>query len=297
MMYYIGVDGGGTKSEYVLVDEELNLIRSTIGGPTNINSTGYEGVRNNIHTSLRDLLGDIEPKSVNICLASAGVNKESDKVNYQSILDDFNFNNCYIVNDANAALAAGTKGHPGIIVIAGTGSIVFGKNKIEKRVGGWGHIVGDEGSAYKIAIEGIKKALHYFDGYGKETSLLDLLTDEIRKHDCDNFIDFIYKKNFTKDRIALLSKTVNDAANAGDKVAREIIELEAEALAKQILYLKLELFGDKVNVVVNGSVVKNSKLFRNKLENVIGFECIDLEESASMGAVYIAKRLANESDN
>lgn len=297
MMYYIGVDGGGTKSEYVLVDKQLNLVRTLMGGPTNINSSGYEGVKSNIQTALVELLGDIAPQCVDICLASAGVNKESDKANYQSILNEFGFNRCHIVNDANAALSAGTKGYPGIIVIAGTGSIVYGKNKVEKRVGGWGHIIGDEGSAYKIAIEGIKKALHYFDGYGKETILLDLLTREIKKYDCENFIDFIYKKNFNKDQIALLSKTVNEAADRGDLVAREVIELEAEALGQQILHLKHELFDGPADVVVNGSVVKNSNLFRDKLENVIGFECIDLEDSASMGAVYIAKRLADESDN
>ncbi len=299
-MYFIGIDGGGTKSEYTLMDENYKLIASCQSGATNINSSGYDHVFGNIEAGLNKLLEDAKLDKTDIdylCLGSAGVDRESDKTNYNKILDTLEIKDYLVVNDSDVALSAGTKGKPGIIVIAGTGSIVYGVNGDKTgRVGGWGHLIGDEGSAYSIAEAGIRKAIQHIDGYGKKTVLADALVKAIGGTSVEDFIEFIYVREFNKDRIANLSQVVDKAANEGDSVSKEILLNSSVELFNQVDALIGKLFeqDETIRLVFNGSVIKKSNIFRTNFLELLNdkysnVEVNDLSVSASIGAVYLAK--------
>lgn len=297
-MYYIGIDGGGTKSELVLMDGQQTILSTAISQATNISSHGVDFVRESLKNGLIRLLKQVDVPHTEcvLCLASAGVDQPSDKIAYQEILTSLGYVNFSVVNDSEAALSAGTKGEDGIIVIAGTGSIAFGKKNGQViRAGGWGHVIGDEGSGYAIAVEAIKKVLHYADGYGEKTVLTKLLLEAINAKDVSGFIDYIYKQNFNKDTIASLSQLVDQAAEAGDLVAKTILMNASSELNKQVTAIIETLFSKEeiVPVVLNGSVIKNSKTFNVNFTSLFAdnVTCTPLEGSAAIGAAYLAQKV------
>ncbi|MBN2795045.1 MAG: hypothetical protein JXR88_06545 [Clostridia bacterium] len=296
-MYFIGVDGGGTQSTYVLMKADKTILKQCQSTGTNISSHGEAYVRNSLKQGIEKLLEDfnVSCSNIPICLASAGVDQPSDVKVYENILKDLGFHHMKVVNDGEGALSAGTKGEDGIIAIAGTGSVVIGKkNNVLKRTGGWGHILGDEGSAYSIAISGIKAVLQTYDGYGAPTSLTKGLLEAISGKECTDFIGFIYQQNLGKDQIAKLAQVVDDHANRGDEIAKRIISNEAEKLFRQIKSIQDELFeNEKCLLVLNGSVVKKSLLFRKELRRLLDSKVrmIDCEDSAAIGAAYLAKQM------
>lgn len=301
-MYYIGIDGGGTNSEFILMDDQLQLLNSYISGATNINSHGYKFVENSISTGIEGVLKDQKIKIENIdyiCLGSAGVDKETDKDNYKKIFNELKINKVLIVNDSDIALSAGTKGKSGIIVIAGTGSIVYGVNNDKSaRVGGWGHFLGDEGSGYSIADKGIRKALHYYDGYGKKTELLTEILSFIGGETTDDLLSYVYSKEFNKGKIADIAEVVNSLANRNDEVSMEILIESANELYYQVNSLIDKLFSKEeiIRLVVNGSVIKKSEIFKKQFCNRLNkkyknIEVTELNISAAVGAVYLAKEM------
>jgi N-acetylglucosamine kinase-like BadF-type ATPase len=297
-MYYVGIDGGGTTSDFLVLDESGKLLKTYQSGPSNIHSHGFDQVFKNLEIGMREVLCDLEvPKDqIMVTLASAGVDQEKDIEAYNRIFSELNYNNILVVNDGIGALSAGTQGQDGIIVIAGTGSIVFGKkDEIIKRIGGWGHILGDEGSAYKIAIEAIKSAIHYSEGYGKESTLYKALAEAIGIHNTEDYIEYIYQSNKSKDQIASLARIVDEQSLKGDLVATEIIKNQAKEISLQVKAMYKRLFkGDEgVKLIMNGSVIKNSKIFYEAFEEnlkAFNFDFKFLDSSAALGAAYLGKK-------
>lgn len=296
-MYFIGIDGGGTQSTYVLMTADKKVIKQCESTGTNINSHGADFVKNSLSTGIDKLLEGIKISkgSIPVCLASAGVNQASDVLVYEDILKELGFHHMKVVNDGEGALAAGTKGKDGIIAIAGTGSVVLGKKgSTIKRAGGWGHVLGDEGSAYAISIAGIRAVLENTDGYGPNTSLCQGLIEAIDGEFVSDFISFIYQRGLGKDQIAQLAKVVDTHANNGDEVAKAIIESEAEKLFKQIYAIQEALYKDEYCLLVlNGSVAKKSTLFRTRLKRLLNHrvEIMDCEDNAAIGAAYLAQQM------
>lgn len=301
-MYFIGIDGGGTTSDYVLLNEKNEVLAQAVDGPTNINSCGKDEVYKHIENGLKKLLENffILQDDLMVTLSTAGVDRPEDKLPYKDILIKLGYNNFLVTNDAEAALSAGTHGENGIIVIAGTGSIVIGKNEnVVKRVGGWGHILGDEGSAYKISIEAIRMITQFTDGYGEKTSLEKRLLKAINGCSSEDFLKFIYQQTFKKDVIADLAKIVDEACEAGDEVAKKILVKEANLLSKQVIALHNKLFDDSkvIPVILNGSVMKKCKTFYNTFCSALKgypFELIVLNVDASVGAAYLGQKKVND---
>lgn len=304
-MKYIGIDGGGTKSEYILMDENGQVLATTLSTATNINSHGVAFVTNSLKEGLLKLKQAVafKEEEVMICLASAGVDQASDKLPYEKLLSELGYPSPLVINDGEGALSAGTKGKDGIIAIAGTGSVVIGKKDTTLiRAGGWGHVIGDEGSGYAIAIQGIKSVLAAYDGYGQSTLLEQELLKAIEGTVTTDFLTFIYQREFNKDEIAKLAQTVNKAASAGDEVAKKILIEQATLLGQQIIAVKQRLFKSQiVPVVLNGSVAKNSIMYRKQLEKTLaqnGVEhVINLEISAAIGAAYEARKQVKHEGN
>lgn len=266
--YVIGVDGGGTKTNFVLIDSLGNIIASARGESTNYQVVGGKKLREELLKGFDILIKQSNlpaNKIDHIFLGLAGAGRESDRKEIVALFHDTEFNKKVIVDsDAMAALAGAFATGPGIIIISGTGAICFGKNNQGKivRSGGWGYLLGDEGSGYFIGREAIIAALKDFDGRGEKTSLKDKLAAHFRLNSIDQIIPQIYQNRIDRVAIADLAPIVFAEAKNGDTVAAEIIRRtgkELGLLAKAVAQ-RLNFEGEEIRVALIGSIFKQREM-------------------------------------
>jgi len=298
------MDGGGTKTKCILTDINLNPIYETSGGPSNFLVIGTEKVSETIldlivdcTTSQKISSNDIE----SIVLGTTGGGRRSDaEVLENQIIEDASqksivINKLRVESDARIALEGAFSGKEGSILIAGTGSIMFGKdNKGEiHRVGGFGRFIGDEGSGYRIGRIGLNAVARYFDGRAKQTKIADLLSQEFSISSSEELITEVYRNNFN---IASVAPLVFDAAESGDKIAQRILEDEADELMLHISAMKEKLNVPLLKVSLIGSLITTANYFSYLFNEMVVRKFNDVqikeaEHSPEFGATLIAKQL------
>jgi N-acetylglucosamine kinase-like BadF-type ATPase len=149
-----------------------------------------------------------------------------------------------ITHDAHIALAGATGGEPGIIVIAGTGSMVYGRNAggVTARAGGWGYIFGDEGGAFDLVRQALRAILRNEEGWGPPTALRDALLKAAGASDGNQLLHLCYTDEYPRDRVAGWANLVDQAARAGDAVAADILGSAAQSLATLTAAVRRQLF-------------------------------------------------------
>jgi N-acetylglucosamine kinase-like BadF-type ATPase len=160
-----------------------------------------------------------------------------------------------VTDDASIALAGATAGKPGVVVIAGTGSIAWGRNAGGRtaRAGGWGYLFGDEGGAFWIARQALRAALRWEEGWGVPTSLRARLLDYTGAKNINDLMHRCYTPEFPRPRVAGLSVLVNHAAEIGDPMALEILDTGARELALLAAVVRGQLFAAKEPTLVTYS--------------------------------------------
>jgi N-acetylglucosamine kinase-like BadF-type ATPase len=293
LRYVIGVDGGGTKTEVSAYDLNGNVIATSIKGFANL-LNNEEIALNNIVSSIKEIidkLGTIELKGVYLGIAGSEVGENS-KIISNKIKNELKVD-CVVMNDAEIALKAMLKGKDGILTIAGTGSVAFGiNNNVTSRCGGWGNLLGDEGSGYRISIDAIKRMIFEEENSIEKSELTKKIMEKLEIKSVEEITKFVYSS--TKDEIASLTPIVARLAEAGDEVANEILINEGIELAKTVenVYKKLEFKGASIALV--GGVIRKAKVLRKAFEdylreNIVVNEITDEEASPTMGAYYINK--------
>jgi N-acetylglucosamine kinase-like BadF-type ATPase len=138
-----------------------------------------------------------------------------------------------VTHDALIALIGATGGEPGIIIIAGTGSIAFGRNRGSRtaRAGGWGYVFGDEGSAFDIVRQALRAALRWEEGWGTVTALHKELLGTTGASNANELMHWFYRDEWPRDRVARLAPLVDECARNGDATAREVLHAAAQSLA------------------------------------------------------------------
>lgn len=298
MEYIIGVDGGGTKTEAVAYNLEGEVLKTSLKGFANL-LNGKKEALNNIVDSIKELideLGKEELKGVYLGIAGMEVG-DNTKYILDAVKETFDIE-ASLMNDGELALKAMLKGEDGILVIAGTGSIVFGINDGKvARCGGWGHLLGDEGSGYKISIDALKNILFEEDNSLEKSDLSLAIMKEFNWNSVDDIVEFVYSSS--KDEVAKVAPIVSKFAEAGDSFSIGILEKEAIALAKTTQNVYEKLGFEKCSIGLVGGVVRKSKIMRETFEkclnehiNVIDF--IDESVSAAKGAYYINLKERNK---
>lgn len=304
--YFIGIDGGGTNSRLLACDYQGKVIGKSFGNSTNIESNSSESVKNNLDKLVTDFLissGSSMKDCLGICLGTAGVDTKKTLQEMERIAGSLSYP-CpvYVCNDAQIALAAQTRGEPGILIISGTGSIGYGVNEQGqgKRVGGYGYLVGDEGSSYWLGRKAITAALQAHDGIGTQTMLLSMILEALGKPEAEDIVDFVYASN--KSDIAFLAPVVIEAQIAGDAVASDIIEEAAQHLAAMALALvrQLNMGQSAWSLVFAGGLLLNNPDIANRVFSIVSrvypkLIFTLLEKEAVAGAVYLAARKQNVS--
>jgi len=175
--FLIGVDGGGSKTVALLSDSDGRLLGLGTGGPSNYHVTGMQAAGAALTQSVRAAFANagLEPCSPRaICLGLSGVDRPADQAEIQAWLDaEMPGTQAVIVNDAELVLAAGTPAGWGVALICGTGSIAYGRTQEGRtaRAGGWGYLLGDEGSGYAIGLAALRAVVRASDGRAPHTRL------------------------------------------------------------------------------------------------------------------------------
>lgn len=304
MQYIIGIDGGGTKTKLTVCTIQGEVIHSVIAGPSNILSSGYEAARESIQTVIHEGTGKkgypLED-CVALCIGVAGAGRDTVKAQLETIIRETGYANALIVtHDAETALMGGTEGDEGILMIAGTGAICYGRNKegMRHRVSGWGHIIGDEGSAYSIGIKIVNAVMKAYDGRGKKTWLTPLLLQQMQLEHEEQIIGHIYSPEVTKQHIASYAVLIDEACANCDEVAFKIIQETVEALYECVSAgLKKLGFEDKeIKVIINGSVLVNNQYVNKGFKERIALHYPKvrvgtMEQDAAYGAALLAWEL------
>lgn len=199
------------------------------------------------------------------------------------------------MGDHEIALWGALEGNPGVSLVAGTGSICCGRNAEGDsiRAGGWGHLIGDEGSGYAIGRDVIKAVAHFWDGYGEPTSLAKLLAEQLQLDDRQKVITYVYKND--KSYVAQASRLAEQAAAQGDAVALQILQDNACQVSRQVAAVVKRLRMEQGEVALLGGLLENDTAYRKfvvaEIEKTCpGFTCVAPRQNAAVGAVMMAQK-------
>lgn len=304
-MYYLGIDGGGTKTRYILINDKLEKVGDCESGTIHIHQVGVDGIKKELKENISKLCSNmnIEPKDISFAFAGVPGYGESleDKVKIDNAINEVMECPYMIDNDAVNGWAAGTACKPGINIVAGTGSIAYGRNSKGKlaRCGGFGPGIGDDGSAYWIGLRTINEYTKQKDGRKEKTALVDVLEKEYNISYDYEIVDIVFNR-LERDRTKLagFSKICFLAAEKGCPVAVKIFEDVAEELFKHINSLSKTLeFDGKFVVSYTGGVFKAGKYVLEPLKKMVleaGFDCIIQEPELDPwnGAALLAYNLS-----
>lgn len=227
-VYLLGVDGGGTKTRAVLTDGDCNTIGEGLAGPSNPLRVGVAEAAKAVREAAEQACEAAGVRRVEVSAAEvglAGVKRADLRARMKEAVSGLGFGAVEVVTDADIALHGATGGGPGLVIIAGTGSICCGMNPRGRRLcaGGWGPIAGDEGSGSWIARRGLQAAAKATDGRGPRTPLAEAACDYFKVSKPDDLALAIYAPNMTNQRIAGFARNVVEAAKRRDPVSRLIL--------------------------------------------------------------------------
>lgn len=302
MNYYIGLDGGGTKTKLVLTDQHLNVLCEKNGGPSTFILIGTDKVCEMLWQILTSAVEEcgLDPSEIRgVLIGTTGAGRRSDAESLENAFDLFNktngnlFPNFRVESDARIALEGAFSGKPGSILIAGTGSIMFGKDNLGNihRIGGYGRFIGDEGSGYMLGKRGLIAVANDYDGRDIKTSLTKLIAETFGITDPATLITEIYKNNFD---IAAVAPLVIKCAHSGDELCMQIIDEEIDSLIKHIRAMSIKLNEKKMNISLIGGLITTdnfyANLFRQKISDILTNVIMkDPDYSPAIGAAIMAK--------
>lgn len=274
---YLGVDGGGTKTQTALMNEAGDVICEGFAGPSNPLRVGVETAVANIEKAINEACdiggvsrGDIAAGTLGL----AGVRRADLRQRVrESFIGRLRIRKVEVLTDAEIALYGTTLGEPGLVVIAGTGSICLGKNEAGKIAisGGWGPLAGDEGGGVGIAQTALHSVAKASDGRGIPTLLSERASEYFRASGPENLIVAIYSPQVDNSRIAGFARLVVETALDGDKVAIGILDDAGYelGLAACAVISKLSLQDSKVPIGCVGSIFNAGELVTKRMIETI----------------------------
>jgi N-acetylglucosamine kinase-like BadF-type ATPase len=276
----IGLDGGGTKTAAELSDGNGNALASATGGPTNFQVMGVEPAARTIVDLIETCCHTVGCSVNGLDSAVAGLTgagrpgdqaRMREGIRAEIARRKMALRRVRVESDARIALEGATGGKPGVIVIAGTGSIVFGKDTAGTvhRAGGWGRIIGDEGSGYALGREVFRAVAAAWDGRSPRTSLPRLLKKSTGLETPDSIITALYRENFD---VASVAPIVTAAAAKGDRVARRILEQASNEIVDVMTAVIRKVRGRSkrpVSVSFIGSVLTSTNPYSRRVRSLI----------------------------
>ena len=300
MKLFLGVDGGQSGTTAVIGDETGRILGTGEAGPCNHAAAG-EG-RAKLVCAIVESVGaacaqaGLDATAVRFEAACFGMSGGPDDKR-EILAATLRVERLVVTNDAVIALSGATLTGQGIVTIAGTGSIAFGRNPAGRtaRAGGWGHIFGDEGGGFDIARQAARAVLRLEEGWGKATVLREMLLAATGSENANQMLHHFYTDKWPRSRVATLAPLVDAAAAEKDAVALAIMRGAAQQLAMLAGAVRAELWspGSALEIAYIGGVFQSRILlenFRTLVELQGGVRCGPPRRGPAEGALREAYR-------
>jgi glucosamine kinase len=303
--YYLGIDGGGSKTRCV-VGDEVSVLGRSIAGPSNITRVGEMGARESLHQAIREACASagIEPRQIDrACVGVAGAGREEVAGLLLKIAREVLSGEVAIVDDMPIALEAAFGAGPGVVVIAGTGSFAYGRNELGRtaRAGGWGFAISDEGSAHWIGRTAVVEVLRAIDQdqerEGQAAAEASSLFREMKAvWKLRSLDEFVRTANSSPEFTGLLP-AITTAADAGDPLAQRVLSQAGTELSRLAGTVVRRLFKGTsvVPLAMAGGVFRHAKRVREVFAGEIRKTDSRIEVTSEVvepvaGALQMARR-------
>jgi glucosamine kinase len=263
--FFLGIDGGGSKTRCVLGDE-TSVLASGSAGACNVVRVGESCAQTSLEAAIHEacIQGGASPRDISCtCIGAAGASRAEIAKTLHRILSDVVGGKIEILGDLEVAFESAFGDQAGVIVIAGTGSLAYGRDAQGEsfRAGGWGRVISDEGSGHWIGLEAIKASLRARDR-GQKTSLLPSLIESLALKNIEEFI--VHSNGDPQPDFAALFPVVLSAARAQDRIATEVLNQAGRELATLAEIVIAQLFHEAdVSVATHGGVFASSSEVKN----------------------------------
>jgi N-acetylglucosamine kinase-like BadF-type ATPase len=276
----IGVDGGGTKTVAWLapLDDDSNTIVLGRGqaGPGNPRAAGFDVAQSNIAAAIEAAFADAklpQATAAAACFGLAGAGREVEQQRIANWAQNQGIATAVrVVGDAEPILAAASPDNCGVALICGTGSLAWGRNRAGQvaRSGGWGYLMGDEGSGYAIALAGLRAAMRAADGRGPPTDLLGAFMQKLGVDSPEQLVAKIYAPEMTRERLAELASVVFDFRST-DEPAKRIVQAAVDDLAEMVATVAtlLQLPSQDFTLAMAGGVLVHQLNFLDFVVNSV----------------------------
>lgn len=299
MALYLGIDGASVRTTAIVANEFGKVLAKTVGGSIDYKTIGLTTARKNLKNIINELCekaGDNYFKCA--CIGSSALNSRASAKDTDTLTANI-INADKIIMDSSifTAMECMLDKGPCALVISGIDSMVAARNAKGKmsKAGGWGYLLGNEGSGYAIAIDAIRYAIRAFEGSEQPTKLLDDMIEYFNLYSPQDFRDKFFDPVTERSKISAFASRVFSCASAGDNAAAEIISKHARMLAETAKSLIKEFPSDTV-VGMWGGVFINNRRFRNEFSAVLSEQSPDyhielLNYPAECGALFAAYQM------
>ena len=296
--FYIGIDSGGTKLELMFADTDLKIISEHTFKGFHYSLNGLDKTSEKLSEYINEALKKKKLSLKNcegICFGIAGAREDADRRRLKNkFISRLKFKNIIVTTDAMNAVYGALNGEDGMILISGTGSVLYGKhNNKFHRVGGWGRILGDQGSGYWLGHSALRMITPEYDFPNAKKSYLLKAIEKDHGITKENIVDYTFNGKVEIQRIA---ETVIKCAEKKDKNSLLLTDIAADGLFYHVeTYLKVSKVKAKIDLALIGSIVENknpvSQKFisrvKKEFKNVI---IIPKNNSSTYGAILLCKK-------
>jgi glucosamine kinase len=276
-VHVLGIDAGGTKTVCLLADEDGTIVSTARRGGANLQAVGELEVEKVLHDVMEEALAGRDLAPAAICLGIAGVDRPDDFTVVRGIMRRIGYKTrVLVVNDALIALEAGAPAEAGVVIISGTGSIAYGRNAAGRaaRSGGWGYVLGDEGSGYWIGRAALRAVLREAENRGPRTALTPMLLEQFGVTEAQGLIHHVYHGTLKPSAIGALAACVQNAFAQHDTVAIGILQGAARELETAALSVarRLELAGTPFPFILAGRIFRSMPWIEQELSRRLPLE-------------------------
>lgn len=306
MGVFVGIDGGGSKTRTLMVTSRGDILADMFTGGSNVNHFGWERFQEIMGDLFSQIRAKIPPdeKVLSIYCGLAGVDRPRMWQDvYEFVQEQWPGVLVGLGHDAMPALVCASGSMEGVVLIGGTGAFAFGINEAgeQGRVGGWGYLLGDEGSGYDIGRRALQAVMRRYDYRGQDTLLVQKVMEKYRIPTLDELVPIVYSKDFTRDQIAGVAGLVFETAAQGDEISLQLLIQAADELygLVDVLLKRLPFPRERrIKVVLIGGLFHEGspliEMIRRRLHDRA--EVVRMTRPPVVGSVILAQQLSGEEE-
>lgn len=270
--FYIGIDSGGTNCRVSIFKDNDDKMLSGVFSSVHYSAVGAKSFSAHTADIIKDFLnskGLFLTECIGICAGVAGARLKSNKDEIRKHLsEELSFSNIIIESDTAIAFEDVFGSDDGLILICGTGSVLFGRLNSEfVRLGGWGKLLGDDGSSYFIGLNFLKSLVKQFDK-NNDSFETEIHLNKLYSLNRDNIIDKVYHKKYD---VASLAPFVVEQAGKGDSICREVVEKEIDGVYDLFETFKSKYgMNNNYKVAFTGTLIESDNYFSRLLKERLG---------------------------